>query len=136
MPLEVAGRETDTRIEDVYPTQKVDRKSWFERQDPTVWSDWTPGAPLSPEDTARYDREGFLILEHLLSIEDIAVRQIGGAELRGHGTRLARRAGSSRCKRRFPTPGHRTSIRAPRSGTSSSCGSPRTLTSRLPRCRR
>jgi len=45
------------------------------RQDPVVYSDWTPAAPLSREQVERFERDGYLVLTDLFDPRELATLQ-------------------------------------------------------------
>lgn len=56
---------------DPYPSRLPEEK-WLPRQDKTVWSQWSPEAPLTAQQAEAFERDGFLILENIFSAEEIA----------------------------------------------------------------
>ncbi|AZM57453.1 ectoine hydroxylase [Streptomyces sp. WAC 01529] len=52
-------------VDDLYPTRSVTRSAPFQRHHPVVWGDGKEG-PLSAEEVAAYDRDGFLAFGALL----------------------------------------------------------------------
>ncbi|MGE4321849.1 MAG: ectoine hydroxylase [Sphingobium sp.] len=62
-------------MNDVYPSRHGEVAEFLPRLDPVVHSDWTRGAPLSREQAASFDRDGFLVLEDLFSDEEVAFLQ-------------------------------------------------------------
>src|SRR3546814_18312450 len=45
------------------------------RQDPVLRGDWVPNAPLSAEQAAHFDRDGYLVLENIFSTAEVAALQ-------------------------------------------------------------
>ncbi|QTA36806.1 ectoine hydroxylase [Streptomyces sp. CA-256286] len=78
---------TVTARPDLYPTRIIGEPVPQQRPDPTVWGS-APG-PLSEEQLARYESGGYLVLDELLSGEEVAVYL---EELRRLGTDSALRA--------------------------------------------
>lgn len=62
---------TATRTNDRYPTRVSDRPAMIERTDPTVWGPLTAPGPLSPDQLATHDRDGFVTINQLLSPEEV-----------------------------------------------------------------
>ncbi|HEX7004988.1 MAG TPA: ectoine hydroxylase [Trueperaceae bacterium] len=69
------------RREDLYPT-RLPEEQWLPRHDPTVSSDWHAGAPLSRQQTERFERDGFLVLEDLFTHEEVKALISESAALR------------------------------------------------------
>ncbi|MFP4275492.1 MAG: hypothetical protein ACLFRU_10750, partial [Paracoccaceae bacterium] len=44
-----SARRGEFEIRDIYPTRQTGPERWIERQDPVLWSDWRPDAPLTRE---------------------------------------------------------------------------------------
>lgn len=78
---------TVTARPDLYPTRIIGEPIPQQRPDPTVWGSAT--GPLSEEQLARYESGGYLVLDELLSGEEVAVYL---EELRRLGTDPALRA--------------------------------------------
>src|SRR5690554_3223807 len=57
--------------QDPYPSRLPEEK-WLPRQDKTVWSQWSPEAPLTAQQADAFDRDGFLIMENIFSADEIA----------------------------------------------------------------
>ncbi|MDE8654688.1 ectoine hydroxylase [Novosphingobium album (ex Liu et al. 2023)] len=51
------------------------------RLDPVVHGDWTPGAPLSRDQTERFERDGFVVLHDLFTAQEIAALQASATRL-------------------------------------------------------
>lgn len=60
---------------DLYPSRSGAHPAFIDRQDPVVYSEWTPDAPLSREQVAAYERDGFLTLKNVLTASEIALLQ-------------------------------------------------------------
>ena len=69
------------RREDLYPT-RLPEERWLERRDPVVSSDWHPGAPLTREQTERFERDGFLVLEDIFREAEVDALIAESAALR------------------------------------------------------
>ncbi len=66
------GSTRITRTTDLYPTRVADEPALLERPDPVVAaSAYEPGAgPLSADQVRDFDRDGFLLVEDLFSLEE------------------------------------------------------------------
>lgn len=73
---------------DRYPTRLADEESWSRRTDPVLWSDWTATAPISREDAASYDRDGYLVMHDIFSPAEVQALVQASATLRGGGADL------------------------------------------------
>lgn len=62
-------------MKDVYPSRHAEVAEFLPRLDPVVHSDWSEGAPLSREQVAGFERDGYLVLEDIFSDEEIAFLQ-------------------------------------------------------------
>ncbi|HET7413826.1 MAG TPA: ectoine hydroxylase [Pararhizobium sp.] len=60
-------------IEDLYPTRSTEGESWSERQDPVIWSNWSPQAPLTRAQADTFERNGYIVLENIFSPGELAV---------------------------------------------------------------
>jgi len=66
---------------DIYPSRNVAEASMSPRLDPVVHSDWAADAPVGKEQAARFDREGYLLLENIFSAEEVGFLQREAAKL-------------------------------------------------------
>ena len=57
---------------DRYPTRLADRPSLIERTDPTVWGGHHTPGPLTADELAAHDRDGFVTVPQLLSPAEVA----------------------------------------------------------------
>lgn len=62
-------------MKDIYPSRHAKVAEFLPRLDPVVHSDWREDAPLSREQAARFDRDGYLVLEDVFSDEEITFLQ-------------------------------------------------------------
>lgn len=62
-------------MQDIYPSRHAEAASFLPRLDPVVYDDWTADAPLSHEQAAGFDRDGYLVLEDVFSDEEVAFLQ-------------------------------------------------------------
>ncbi len=67
---------------DVYPTRLRDREAMMDRQDPVLWTEWHKDAPISKEQAASYDRNGYLILRDVFSPDEVRALIDASAALR------------------------------------------------------
>jgi len=74
---------TDQSRTDFYPSRNGDTPQRRERIDPVVHGTWREGAPLSREQTAAFDRDGFLVIPDVLSLQEIAILQREAGRLLG-----------------------------------------------------
>lgn len=58
--------------EDRYPSRVGDKPVIIERRDPTVYSEWSEDSPLTREQSAFYETNGYLFLESFFTDEEIA----------------------------------------------------------------
>jgi ectoine hydroxylase len=68
----------DTTTADRYPTRVADRPSLIGRVEPTVWGGTDEPGPLSSDELAAHDRDGFVTVPQLLTPDEVAAF---GAEL-------------------------------------------------------
>ncbi|BAV65558.1 ectoine hydroxylase [Sphingobium cloacae] len=62
-------------MQDIYPSRHAQAAAFLPRLDPVVHGGWHEGAPLSREQAAQFDRDGYLVLEDMFSDEEIAFLQ-------------------------------------------------------------
>lgn len=67
---------------DLYPSRSTREPHFIERRDPVVYGEWSADAPLSREQTAAYEQNGFLVFEGLLSAREVELLLREGARLR------------------------------------------------------
>jgi ectoine hydroxylase len=82
-----AAMETSTQ-DDVYPT-RLESEQWLERQDPVVWSRWTPEAPLTREQAESFDQNGYLVLKDVFSTPEVTALQEESRRMRSGEARLS-----------------------------------------------
>jgi ectoine hydroxylase len=70
------------RREDLYPSRQAPKPQMLPRRDPVVHDEWSPDAPLSREQTASYERDGFLVLENVFDAGEIEILQREAARMR------------------------------------------------------
>jgi ectoine hydroxylase len=61
--------------EDLYPSRVATRPGWQPRVDPVAYTPWSPGAPLTADQQAAFERDGYLVLEGLLTADEVALLQ-------------------------------------------------------------
>lgn len=66
---------------DLYPSRCGKEPAVLPRLDPVVHSSWHEGSPLTREQAAQFDAEGYLVLEDMFSAEEVASLQQAGAKL-------------------------------------------------------
>lgn len=62
-------------MKDLYPSRIQPRPELLPRLDPVVCSTWGPDAPISREQAAQFEAEGYLILENLFSPAEVDLLQ-------------------------------------------------------------
>jgi len=62
-------------MQDIYPTRRTAEPELLPRHDPVVHGEWQPGAPLSHEQAARFERDGYLVIENAFDPAEIAALQ-------------------------------------------------------------
>ncbi|SMP72423.1 ectoine hydroxylase [Novosphingobium panipatense] len=63
------------QMQDHYPTRRASEPQLFPRTEPVARRSWQPGSPLTAEQIAQFDRDGYLVLEDLFSPAELAVLQ-------------------------------------------------------------
>lgn len=61
----------ETARQDAYPSRQADRPQILERRDPVLHGEWTPEAPVTRDEAARFDRDGFIVLRDLFEDSEI-----------------------------------------------------------------
>ena len=62
-------------MQDIYPTRCTADPELLPRHDPVVHGEWQPAAPLSHEQAARFERDGYLVIENAFDPAEIAALQ-------------------------------------------------------------
>jgi len=62
-------------MQDVYPSRCAAEPELLPRQDATVYSKWSPEAPLSKEQVEHYERHGYLVLEDVFDEAELDALQ-------------------------------------------------------------
>ena len=60
---------------DNYPSRHAPKAEILPRLDPVVHSDWDENAPVTREQAAQFERDGYLVLDNLFSEQEIAFLQ-------------------------------------------------------------
>jgi len=68
-------------MEDLYPSRQAPEPRLLPRRDPVVHSAWSPDAPITNEQAAHFDAEGYLVLENLFTADELAALQRETARL-------------------------------------------------------
>lgn len=76
-----AMSQARTERHDSYPT-RLPEERWLPREDRIVWNQWQPDAPLSEQQIAQFERDGFLVIENCFSRQEIAALKAESAALR------------------------------------------------------
>ncbi len=79
MPLEYAP---DPACADAYPTRAPERERWMEREDPVLWQDWEADAPITREEAAFFERNGYLVLKDLFTPAEVQALVARAGEIR------------------------------------------------------
>lgn len=75
-------------MHDHYPTRHAAEPQFLARTDPVARRAWEPGAPLTADQIAQFDRDGYLVLEDVFSPEELAALQSETGRLLGDPTGL------------------------------------------------
>lgn len=70
-------------IKDLYPTRCTGEPQLFARSGAVARREWQPGAPLTAEQIAQFDRDGYLVLEDVFSEAEMAMLQAETGRLLG-----------------------------------------------------
>lgn len=62
-------------MNDLYPSRCAAKPEWLPRLDPVLHADWTPAAPISPDQAAQFDRDGYLVLTGILTPDEVTLLQ-------------------------------------------------------------
>lgn len=62
-------------MDDPYHSRYAARPEMRQRVDPVLHGDWTPAAPLSAEQAAQFDRDGYLVLSGILTPDEVTLLQ-------------------------------------------------------------
>lgn len=62
-------------MQDIYPSRHAKMAEFLPRLDLVVHGEWAEGAPISIEQAAQFDRDGYLVLENLFSDEEVTFLQ-------------------------------------------------------------
>ena len=79
---------TKAAHQDDYPT-RLPQEQWLERKDPTVWSKWSPEAPLTRTETQSFEKNGYLALKGVFSAAEIEALQAESTLMRSGEADLA-----------------------------------------------
>ena len=62
-------------MQNIYPSRHAKMAEFLPRLDPVVHADWNKGAPISREQAAQFDRDGYLVLDTLFAEEEVTFLQ-------------------------------------------------------------
>ena len=62
-------------MNDLYPSRCAARPEMLPRLDPVLHAGWTPSAPISSEQAAQFDRDGYLVLTGILTPDEVTSLQ-------------------------------------------------------------
>ena len=75
-------------MEDLYPSRCTPEPRLLPRLDPVAHGQWSPDAPLSNEQVAQFEANGYLVLEHLFTHDELALLQAETSRLLGDPSSL------------------------------------------------
>lgn len=75
-------------MQDLYPSRQATNPQRLPRLDPVAHGAWTPAAPLSQEQAAQFDTQGYLVLENVLTIREVIALQAETGRLLGDPSAL------------------------------------------------
>lgn len=58
-------------MQDIYPSRRARVAEFLPRLDPVVHAPWSENAPISQDQAARFDQDGYLVLDNLFAGEEI-----------------------------------------------------------------
>ncbi len=58
-------------MQDIYPSRHAAEPELLPRRDPVAYREWQPGAPLTADQVAHYDRHGYLVLEDVFCASEL-----------------------------------------------------------------
>ncbi|WP_163848246.1 ectoine hydroxylase [Pseudooceanicola aestuarii] len=73
---------------DAYATRLRHGEQIIPRQDPVLWSDWTPDAPITQEEARQYDENGYLVRKDVFDPDEIRALIDASDNLRENGQRI------------------------------------------------
>ncbi|ALC13367.1 ectoine hydroxylase [Sphingopyxis sp. 113P3] len=62
-------------MQDLYPSRRSAEAEMRPRLDPVVHNQWTEDAPISAAQAEQFDRDGYILLQHIFSEEEVAFLQ-------------------------------------------------------------
>ncbi len=68
---------------DLYPSRREARPALLPRHDPVLHAAWHPDAPVSRDQAAQFDKQGYLVLENLLDAEEVSILQVEAGHMLG-----------------------------------------------------
>src|SRR3546814_20107388 len=75
-------------VTDIYPSRHAATPERKPRLDPVVHGRWSADAPIGRAQAEQFDRDGYLVLEHILSAAAFAYLQAAAGTLRAHPAAL------------------------------------------------
>ena len=75
--------------QDLYPSRQAPEPRLLPRVDPVVHSRWSPDAPITNDQAAQFDADGYLVLENLFTAEELALLQAESGRMLADPTALA-----------------------------------------------
>ncbi|MDZ4370659.1 MAG: ectoine hydroxylase [Phenylobacterium sp.] len=74
--------------QDIYPSRQAPEPRLLPRVDPVVHSRWSADAPITNDQAAQFDADGYLVLENLFTADELALLQGESGRLLGDPSRL------------------------------------------------
>ncbi len=69
------------KLEDMYPSRVKAQPEVTARRDPVVYSEWSEAAPVTREQAAFFQKNGYLLIENAFDADEISLLQIESARL-------------------------------------------------------
>lgn len=67
--------------QDLYPSRQASEPSLLPRVDPVLRGRWSPDAPISRDQADQFDADGYLVLENLFGLDELALLQTESGRL-------------------------------------------------------
>lgn len=75
-------------MQDPYPSRQSPQPELLPRLDPTLHGRWDPSAPISREQAAQFDADGYIVLDNILTEEEVTILQAETGRLLGDPSAL------------------------------------------------
>ncbi len=86
--MNVMHHDTQFAAQDIYPTRLADAEKRMPRQDPVIWSDWSDDAPITRDEAAGYERDGYLIRRDLFTADEVRRLIAASADIRADASAI------------------------------------------------